>query len=303
MNTPILLLVYNRLETVKKVLRVINEVKPKKIYISGDGPKANSRSDEQKVNEVREYVQKNVNEKIEVNTLFHSQNLGSKHAVHKAFRWFFSNEEKGIILEDDCLPANFFFKYCDELLDLYKDDKRIGMITGRNEFGTYENRYNGDYFLSTRAFVWGWATWRDRIEDLDIEIAEKLKMKDMIKIFRHTSTFWEFLYRRKTILDVRDNLVDAWDYQWSVSLLLNSRYTIVPKENMIINIGFGEDATHTNNVSIDPVQFLRGDNEIDHPVELKVDKKYTGDTIKKETGNLWRMLIPRFIINLVRRFI
>jgi hypothetical protein len=302
LNTPVLLLVYNRLNTVKRLLDVINDVKPPRLYISGDGPKRRNAKDKEKVLAVRKYLLNNLNPDIEVHTRFNTRNLGSKYTVHKAIQWFYVQEERGIILEDDCLPVNFFFEYCEDLLERYQNDKNIGMITGRNEFGRYKNALNGDYFLSTRAFVWGWATWRDRIEDFDIEIFDKLNFKDMITVFRNVSTFLEFIYRRKTILDVKEQRVDAWDYQWSVTLLLNRQYTIVPKQNMVINLGFGDDATHTNHQSEDSVTYVWKGNKINHPEKLEIDKSYSNKTIIKESVNIWYMLIPRFLKKLVGRF-
>ena len=302
MDTPVLLLVYNRLETVKQVLDEILKSNPKKIYVSGDGPKADHQMDQAKVEKVREYILESIDGKIELHTLFHPKNLGVKNAVNKALEWFFSLEEKGIILEDDCVPVPIFFKYCEELLERYEDEKRIGMIAGRNEFGHYRNQTSGDYFLSTRGFVWGWATWRDRIENLDINIANKIGFSEMLSLFRNSSSFLEFLYRRKTIKDLKEQKVDTWDYQWSISLLLKSKYVVVPKENMITNIGFGENATHTFNTSVDSVNYVRDYKEIHHPQKLEVDKFYTSETIKKETGGLWTVLIPRVIVKIVRHF-
>ncbi|MDZ7719653.1 MAG: hypothetical protein U5K72_12620 [Balneolaceae bacterium] len=239
---------------------------------------------------------------IEVKILFQPENLGVKKAVYEALKWFFLDEDQGIILEDDCLPAPVFFDYCEELLELYKNDRRIGMITGRNEFGKYENQFEGDYFLSTRSYIWGWATWKDRIMDLDIDIHHNFGMGDMVTLFKNTSSFHEYIYRRKTISDLKEGKVDTWDYQWALSLLMNKRYTIVPKENMVKNIGLGEGATHKFQTRVDSVGHFKEKKDLEHPTVLKVDKNYTQETVKKENGKLWRLLIPRFMIKIARVF-
>lgn len=301
MNTPVLLIVYNRLNTTRQVLDKIREAGPTAIYVAGDGPKPGNSGDQDKVKKVRQYILENIDWPAEVYTLFQEENLGVKHAVSKALEWFFSFEEKGIILEDDCLPSSSFFNYCEELLSFYENDDRVGMITGRNELGTYHSN-NDDYFLSTRAFIWGWATWKNRIECLDINIAPKITFRDVFALFRNTSSFLEFVYRMKNIQQLKQNTVDTWDYQWSIGLLLNSKFTIVPKKNMIKNIGFGEASTHTFQSSTDTVELFGDFKKIKHPGKLSIEKKFTNKTIKKHTGGLLRSLVPGFAVKFVRYF-
>lgn len=300
LNTPVLFIVYNRLETTRQVFAKIKEVRPSKIYIAADGPKGGA--DQKKVERVREYILENIDWPAETHTLFQEKNLGVKHAVYESLQWFFSLEERGIILEDDCLPATDFFGYCEELLELYENDPEIGMITGRNELGVYETTQSGDYFLSTRGFVWGWATWRDRIENLDISIHEKIKIKEIIELYRNTSSILEFVYRLKNVQELKKNRVDTWDYQWSMGLLLNAQKTVVPRKNMIRNIGLGEVSTHKFQSDSDDVKFFENLEKIRHPEKLTLENKYTRETVKKHTGGLMRVLIPRFLVNTVRYF-
>jgi hypothetical protein len=300
LNTPILFIVYNRLETTKQVFAKIKEVRPPRIYIAADGAK--SAADQEKVERVREYILENIDWPAETYTLFQEENLGVKHAVNESLQWFFSFEERGIILEDDCLPAKDFFGYCEELLELYENNPDIGMITGRNELGVYETNQSGDYFLSTRGFIWGWATWRDRIQNLDISIFEKIKVKETADLFRNTSSFLEFIYRLKNVQELKRNRVDTWDFQWCISLLLNAQHTLVPKKNMVRNIGLGEASTHKFQTDTDEVELFENLGEINHPERLTVEKKYTRKTVKKHTGGLLKVLIPRFLIKTVRYF-
>lgn len=300
LNTPVLFIVYNRLETTKKVFAKIKEVKPSRIYVAADGPKG--EADQKKVERVREYILENIDWPAEIYTLFRAKNIGVKHAVSESLQWFFSKEERGIILEDDCLPAIDFFRYCEELLEFYENDPKIGMITGRNELGMYDNGQPGDYFLSTRGFVWGWATWRDRIKYLDVDIFDKIGKKEIVALYRNTSSFLEFVYRLKNIRELKENRVDTWDYQWSISLLLNAQQTVVPQKNMIRNIGFGNVSTHKFESDTDDVEFFEDLGIIVHPKTLSTEKNYTLETVKKHTGGLLRVLAPRFLIKTVRYF-
>ncbi|MDR9367203.1 MAG: hypothetical protein RI575_17850 [Balneolaceae bacterium] len=300
LNTPVLFIVYNRMETTKQVFAKIKEVKPSKIYIAADGPKR--PEDQKKVDQVRKYILENIDWPTEIRTLFQEKNLGVQRAVNESLQWFFSFEERGIILEDDCLPTAGFFKYCEELLELYRNDTTIGIITGRNELGVYETNQTGDYFLSTRGFVWGWATWRDRIKNLDISIFEKIKIKEMADLFRNTSSILEFVYRLKNVQELKNNRVDTWDYQWSICLLLNAQFTLVPKKNMVQNIGLGNVSTHKFELDIDDVEVFENLGEINHPDKLTVEKTYTWKTVKKHTGGLLKVLIPRFLVKTVRYF-
>jgi len=142
---PILFLVFNRPELTLKVFNKIKEIKPKKLYVACDGPR-NLKNEKKIVNQVRE-ITNNIDWDCSLNKLFRDQNLGCKNAVSGALDWFFDNEEKGIILEDDCLPNEYFFYFCKELLLKYENDSKISMITGNN-FQDGNFRGDGSYYFS-----------------------------------------------------------------------------------------------------------------------------------------------------------
>ena len=125
LKTAILFLVFNRLDTTKKVFKAIRQAKPPRLYIAADGARANKKGECKNVQLVRDYIMQNVDWDCDVKTLFRDKNLGCKYAVGGAITWFFETEEQGIILEDDCLPSQSFFWYCEELLDRYKEDKSL----------------------------------------------------------------------------------------------------------------------------------------------------------------------------------
>ena len=130
LNTAVLFLVFNRLDTTKQVFHEISQAKPPRLYIAADAARANNINEVKKVHEVRNYIMQNINWECEIKTLFRDQNLGCKYAVTNAISWFFENEEQGIVLEDDCLPSQSFFWYCEELLTKYKDDKSVYLVSG-----------------------------------------------------------------------------------------------------------------------------------------------------------------------------
>ncbi len=243
LKTPVLFLIFNRLDTTKQVFQKICRVRPIRLYIASDGPKTSNPHENEKVKAVRDYVINNIDWECDVKTLFREKNLGCKYAVSSAISWFFRNEEMGIILEDDCLPSISFFKFCDELLEKYKDDLRIWHISGNNFGHKWRREIKHSYFFGgIYGSIWGWATWRSRWEKYDVEMKsfDKLKMY-LPQCYDRSSAV---LQRIKDFERVREGL-DTWDYQWAYTRWINNGLTIIPKVNLVKNIGFGEGATHT----------------------------------------------------------
>jgi hypothetical protein len=247
MRSPILFLVFNRPDVTKVVFEQIRRSKPSKLYIAADGPRASKDGELEQCEKVRRIVS-GVDWECEVKTKFSHKNLGCKKAVSSAIDWFFSNEEEGIILEDDCLPHSDFFKFCDELLDRYRQDQRVGAICGTNLYNlncVSENDSDTDsYYFSKGASVWGWATWKRVWDDYDPKISSWDILRDspaFRSTFRHRK--WKLLV--KTFNSVFDNRIDTWDYQFGFMLLKSNRLCATSNINLIENIGFNESATHT----------------------------------------------------------
>ncbi|SDU77477.1 nucleotide-diphospho-sugar transferase [Pseudomonas sihuiensis] len=243
LNTAVLFLVFNRLDTTKQVFEAIRQAKTPRLYIAADGARETKEGEAEKVQAVRDYVMENIDWDCEVKTLFREKNLGCKYAVSGAITWFFENEEQGIILEDDCLPSQSFFWYCEELLNKYKNDETVYLISGDargpESFGMKE-----DYGFCKYPMIWGWASWARVWQNYDPEISDWPKVRDTlpasISTYKPTVRFWkstfEQLYRKE---------IDTWDFQFTYLLLKNGGKCIVPKINLISNVGFGADATHT----------------------------------------------------------
>lgn len=242
--TPTLLILYNRPEKTKRLLEELKKIKPKNLYIFCDGPK--NTEDKQKIAEIKQLV-KGISWTKNVSTRFEKKNLGCKNGVSSAISWFFSKVDAGIILEDDCLPNESFFKYSNELLKKYKDDTRISLIAGTNSGFTVNT--DSSYIFSTFSNIWGWASWSDRWNSykwLKLEGKELLVTANVLDNLKAKNIPDSFI--QNTLNSLKGDL-DTWDYIWTMSNILNNRVSIIPKVNMISNIGFGEDSTHTKVVT------------------------------------------------------
>jgi hypothetical protein len=243
-NTPILFLIFNRLDTTKQVFAAIRQIQPTRLFISADGPRPIIANETEKCQVVRKYVLDNIDWDCEVKTLFRNENLGCGRSVSDAITWFFEQVEQGIILEDDCVPSMSFFPYCEELLEYYKDDQRIFNITGYNKQELW-NPEKYDYFFSNFGGIWGWASWRRAWKYYDFQMTD---IDDFIAANNFANLLGEDVgeLRQKTIYEeIKIKKVDTWDYQWGYIRHKNNGLSCVPSKNMIKNIGFGKDAAHT----------------------------------------------------------
>lgn len=283
---PILYLVFNRPDLVERSFSAIRKVKPEKFYVAADGPRENRPDDMEKCSAVREYIKSHIDWPCEAKFLFREENLGCGHAVSQAIDWFFENEEKGIILEDDCIPNLSFFNFCSELLQKYQTDKSIYQITGSNwQKGIWRGK--ADYYFSHVTSVWGWATWRDRWEqysfDLNTESNEwRLMEENLVEV---SSSLEEANYHLNSIKKTAVGEIDTWDYQWRYLVFLNKGKVIVPNLNLVSNAGHREDGTHTlhenhwrSNLGVEELNF-----PINHPVDTGVNHQAD----KFLSDNLW----------------
>ena len=246
LNTPILFLIFNRLDTTKKVFETIKKNKPSKLYIASDGARAHKQGEKEIVQQVRDFVLENIDWTCEVQTLLRQENLGCKEAVSSAISWFFKNEEMGIILEDDCLPDDSFFYFCQDLLIKYQNDTRIWLITGTNDLVEDVSTDKEAYYFSKYEHIWGWASWRRAWQyyDKDISYYPDLKAKNIFeKLFANKN---EYTYFSKIYDKLYRKGIDTWDYQWKLTIMINNGLSIIPTVNLISNIGFGVGATHTH---------------------------------------------------------
>jgi hypothetical protein len=273
LNTAVLFLVFNRLDTTKQVFQAIRQAKPPRLYLAADGARESKQGEAENVQVVRDYIMENIDWECDVKTMFRDENLGCKYAVSAAITWFFENEEMGIILEDDCLPSQSFFWFCEELLEKYKNSENIGMISGNNFFIEHQ-KLKESYFYSY-GNIWGWASWKRVWKNYDVSMKtwEDDIMKDSLKLFLNNEEIFNNL--SKMFDDTYDDKINTWANQWLYSRLINKLLTINPSLNLVKNIGFGKEATHTKGGDI--FSHLNRNNitfPLIHPNNININKEY-----------------------------
>lgn len=250
METPVAIIVFNRPNLTIEVMNVLRRVKPKHLLVIADGPRSSIEDDVQRCLAVRQLVDKMIDWDCRVDKNYSDINLGCKRRPETGIDWVFERVDQAIILEDDCLPNESFFPYCESLLNKYRYDERVMMISGYCFFSN-EHRSDVSYHYSYLASTWGWATWRRAwllndpfLTNWSLVVESKL-IERLFPNKIHTK-YWYDVFAK--ILDGR--LTDAWDYQWQLSCWVNSGYRIFPTVNLIKNIGYGQDATHTFTQSV-----------------------------------------------------
>ena len=244
LQTPILFLIFNRPDTTLRVFEQIQKVKPARLFLAADGPRLLVPDEAGLCEATRKIVLDNIDWDCEIKTLLRSGNLGCGKAVSEAITWFFSEVEEGIILEDDTLPNESFFQFCEELLIKYRGDKEVMTISGSNLMGSYIPEKQSYYY--GLCCIWGWATWKRAWELYDFSMKgwSSVGTRKIIKkgLVRHE--WYNFYY--PMFEAVYDSSIDTWDVQWLYTILINGGKSINPSVNLIKNIGFDIRATHTS---------------------------------------------------------
>ena len=251
MKTPILLIAFNRPEHTRRVLTEILKQEPQSLYVCQDGAREGSENDRIKCQEVRDVVNELtstyaiVNKNFTLHTLYQSKNLGCGPGPQAGITWFFENVEQGIIMEDDCLPHPDFFGYCEELLNRYKDNPQVQFINST----LYHNRWKceGSYGFSHYMVTGAWAAWRSTWKGFDLDLLELNAWafrKQVLRLTRNRSEANWWYFKVKEIQQDK-NKKSYWDYQMQIHLFRSSALTIHPKVNLISNIGFDPEGTHT----------------------------------------------------------
>lgn len=245
MLSPILFLVFNRPDTTAKVFERIRAVKPPRLYVAADGPREGRAGELEACQRVRD-IATQVDWPCELKTLFQERNLGCKIGVSTGISWFFEQEPEGIILEDDVLPVPSFFSYCDELLEKYRFDERVGMISGSNLVSSRVD-CEESYFFSKIPLIWGWAAWRRSWQQYDVVLKDWPawdRSGGLQKLFPNKPlviSYWRDAFNR-----VFEGKLNTWDYQLMFTRWHHGGLTIIPTNNLTDNLGYGANATHTS---------------------------------------------------------
>lgn len=294
-KSPVAIIVYNRPEKALIVLKQIHKYQPKELFVIADGPKLNDVLDKKKCEKVKRLIN-SLEWDCKVNINYSSHNLGLKKRVISGLNWVFQSVESAIILEDDCVPSEDFFSFCDEMLAFYKNNTKVGCITGVN-FQDGIIRGKGSYYFSKYNHCWGWASWRRSwdlfSEDLNFW-PEYKKSKDWKKKF---NLYREKLFWTKHFDYCYEDDVNSWAANWTLSLFLNNSITVTPQKNLVSNIGHGIDSTHTQDSDSKYSNMNTFElKNIIHPDEIKLDidaDNYTFD-------NHFRGYELKFINRLIR---
>lgn len=286
MRSPILFIVFNRPDTTQVVFDAIRKAQPRKLFIAADAPRKGNTSDLEKCAAVKNIVE-HIDWECEVERLYQKENLGCGRAVSSAINWFFSKNEEGIILEDDCVPNPDFYTFCDEMLEKYRNNEQVISINGSN-LG-YRISSGHSYTFSRFMNMWGWATWRRSAVQIDYEMKEweaiKDKKAEASRLLKQGALDFDIDWFNLWVIKFNKVLADpgfTWDWQWMWYQLKNKKLSVVPGKNLISNIGFNENGTHTlhadhlsANIPAESMQF-----PLVHPPALHADLRYEEERVK-----------------------
>lgn len=245
--SPVLLIGFNRPDTMQIVFEEVRKAQPQKLYFAVDNARNNKPGEDELVDQVKNIVRQ-VDWSCTVHTLFQEKNRGCGYGPAEAITWGFTNEDRLIVLEDDCVPSQSFFRFCDELLERYKDDERVNIISGRSHHGESSFFEGKDYVFTHYAHTWGWATWKRAWKSFDIRMNDyPLFLKEggfnnILFTEEEASFFNNWLSRIHQNID--QECTHSWDAQWVYARLKNGGLGIVPARNLIQNIG--ELGTHSS---------------------------------------------------------
>jgi hypothetical protein len=307
MKTPVALIIFNRPEHTQKVFSQITNIKPSKLFIIADGPRDGNKEDLIKCEATRNIVE-NIDWDCDVHKNYSNVNLGAGIRPATGISWVFENVEEAIILEDDCIPQPSFFRFCEELLEKYHNDERVMTICGRNHLA-YLKKMKYSYSFQRVMSCWGWATWRRAWKHHDIEIKlwpELRSRKWLLDIlgdrigYEHWKRLFDRYYKYR-------GKIDAWDFQWAFACWAQNAFAVIPSKNLVKNIGFGDDATHTKDQnrpfrSIDSSEI---NFPLKHPPHIIRDLEselllfeyfYRKNSRKTHILNKWNRLIKKFML-------
>lgn len=260
LETPILLIAFNRPGPTAEVFSVLREVKPRRLWLAQDGARGHVLADAEKCVAVRKILE-SMDWECDVKRLYRDENVGCGVAVSEAIEWFLREAGEGIILEDDTLPSRSFFPFCAVMLERCREDDRVASISGdcflpermqdglTTEMGGALGAYRSKYFN-----MWGWATWRDRWEGYSLKLEDRSAEEWNAVIDEVHGETLEASVWRAILMALRSGILDTWDFQFAFHSWARGRGHAVPTANLVTNLGFDAEATHT--VAVSPVAGL-----------------------------------------------
>lgn len=292
LHTPVALFIFNRPETTRLVFNAIRAARPRQLFVVADGPRPGRQQEAQLCREARSIFD-SIDWDCTVQREYAATNLGCRERVTSGITWLFQQVDEAIILEDDCLPDPTFFRFCSELLERYRNDKRIAQISGVN-FQFNRPRPHHSYYFSRYNHIWGWASWRRAWELHDHNMTDWPSTRSSEWFANLLSGPAEHTYWIDALDRIRAGQLDTWDCQWTLSCWQHRLLTVIPAVNLVSNIGFGPDATHTpitNRYAAMTTTAMTF--PLLHPDVIQANQAaddYTGRTMFRSTSLLSRLL-------------
>ena len=303
--TPVALMIFNRPELTARTFEAIAQAKPEKLFVVADGPRSPEESE--RCRQARAIIER-VDWPCEVLTNFADTNLGCRRRISSGLDWVFSEVEEAIILEDDCVAALSFFSFCQELLEKYRHDERVMHIGGCNFQDEDQTPYS--YYFSRYLHVWGWATWRRAWELFDVNMSSWPETRTSIADLFDDDVERDYFVGAFELGFQGDDQI--WDYMWSYACLAQSGLSVVPHVNLVSNIGWGVDATHTNQEIPGLANRPAGNiGPLRHPPSVLVNRRadkyafehvFGGANLRNQqaTGNSWVGSLKSKVSQLIR---
>jgi hypothetical protein len=236
-QTPVVLIVFNRPHLTRQVIDSIRMVRPERLFVISDGPRAGNPDDRAKIDEVRRLVAEQKD--------YAKTNLGCALRVSTGLDNVFAQVEKAVILEDDCVANQSFFAFCEQLLETHANNVRVMHISGDNFLQPIGRTFTNSYYFSIHAHCWGWATWRRAWRQYDHTMKLWPEFRNSGKLRAMGLSAASEKYFAERFSRVKDNTMDSWAFRWTFACWFHGGLAILPAVNLVRNIGFGTEATHT----------------------------------------------------------
>ena len=243
LQVPVSLHIFNRPDSTRKVFEQIRKARPARLFVTADGPRSDRPDDVEKCAQTRSIID-DVDWDCDLTLYFSDTNNGSFKSTSGGITRVFENVDRAIILEDDCIPHETFFRFCSELLDYYEHDERVALIAGNN-FLASEDYTEYSYYFSRYTHMWGWATWKRTWDQIDFSMDHWPSFRNMDGLKtcfkrKHEIAYWDAIMQGM----YEGRTGPHWDYLLMLSMYMNNTLAVKPAVNLITNTGFGDDATH-----------------------------------------------------------
>jgi hypothetical protein len=282
LDTPVVLIIFNRPDLTEFVFQAVAQARPKQLFVLADGPRSPAEAE---LCARTRAVTERVDWDCDVKTDFSEVNLGCRQRCASGIDWVFSQVDEAIFLEDDCVPDPTFFRFCEVMLEHFRDDTRVMMITGSNYLGSWKAD-SQSYHFSNFGSPWGWASWKRAWKFYDVTMSSwgdeeiKARIRDVLA----DEECFGLQARRFDRLYAEPGDRQSWDLPWSFARLMQSGLTVVPAVNLISNRGNldgrGLPPAHPlANLRTAPMPF-----PLRFQASVSVDRLYDQRHIRRATG-------------------